>query len=103
MSYLNEMQAFAYEQGYVGRIVPDGKLRRGDTIEKPNSLEAWTVAHSHHLTVGNWRTGMKCTWRPQGVTPTNQDRQELRLARIAYKATIAKKQLEASIHCICFL
>lgn len=99
MSYLNEMQAFAHEQGLLGRIIPDGKLRRANTVERPNSLEAWLVAYPNHLTIGNWRTGMKYTWRPQGNSLTHQDKEELRLARLAYKAEIAKKQLEAAKVC----
>ena len=100
MSHLNEMDAFVLEQGVLAAPVKlDGKLRRAKTVDRPNSQEAWLVAYPNHLTIGNWRTGMKCTWRPQGVTPTNQDKEELRLARIAYKAEIVKKQLEAIVHC----
>jgi len=96
MQDINEMLNFARGQGLlIDTIITDGKLRRAKTIDKPNNLEAWWVAFSNCLMVGNWRTGMKCIWHPKGYTPTHQDNESLRLARIAFKAESDKQKLKA--------
>jgi putative DNA primase/helicase len=100
MEYIYEMLTFAREQGAsTNTIIPDGKLRRYNSAEKPKSHEIWVVASQTHITVGNWRTGIQRTWHPKGHVATSQDKEVLRLARLSYKAESAKKQLEAAKKC----
>jgi putative DNA primase/helicase len=100
MEFINEMLTFALEQGAsTNTIIPDGKLRRYNSAEKPKSHEIWAVASQTHITVGNWRTGIQRTWHPKGHVATSQDKEVLRLARLSYKAESAKKQLEAAKEC----
>lgn len=100
MEYNNEMLAFTHSKGVlVDRIITDGKLRRAPTVDKPKSLEAWIVARGNRITIGNWRTGMLCTWHTKGYVSTHQDKEELRLARAAFNAEVAIRQLKAIKSC----
>jgi len=100
MIYLDEMLTFVHEHGLlVDHIRADGNIHRSATVDKPNSLEAWLIVIGNYITVGNWRTGIKYTWHPEGKHLTCQDKEELRLARKAYDVELIRKQVEALAHC----
>ncbi len=61
-------------------IVPDGKLRRCGTKDKPNSSNGWHLLFADPLAgaYGNWSTGLSDKWCMTGTALSEEDRKRLR-------------------------
>ena len=61
-------------------IVPDGKLRRCGTKDKPNSSNGWHLLFAEPLAgaYGNWSTGLSDKWCMTGTALSEEDRKRLR-------------------------
>ena len=70
------------DAGLGDALIPaDGKLHRFRVSkDRANQRTGWAVLHPDgvpHGTAGDWRTGARVTWRPDGVAATEADRRDL--------------------------
>jgi len=79
-----------------GEVVPDGKLRRCPTIEKPRSENGWHVLHTDPPAgaFGDWGTGLSETWSMTSEPLPPAERQRLREAIEEQKVEREAKQVE---------
>jgi len=102
MNNHNMMLSAMHEFGLTPtHLIDDGKIHRFGTITKPKSCNGWSFvcANFKYAIFGDWSTGIRKTWRPQGYRFTRQDKVELNLARAAEKAMRIKNHRKAICRC----
>jgi putative DNA primase/helicase len=74
--YTDEFRVFLLEAGLQpGDIVPDGKLYRCPTEDKPRSKNGWYVLYDNPLVgvCGNWRTNKERIWTAKNTLSASDE------------------------------
>lgn len=77
-----------------GTVVPDDRVHRCGTVERPRSKEAWYVLHADPSVgaYGSWRTGLRGTWRPDHPVDEDPETRRRRLGRIEAERKARQKE-----------
>ncbi len=98
MDAVNDFQREVERAGLIpSEVVPDGRLRRCGTSDKPQGKDGWQVLYSDPLAgaFGNWRTGESRTWSGGGTLDRTARR---RIQKDIEKQKQAREQEDAERH-----
>jgi len=102
MNYYNELLAAAHAFGLtINKLPDDGEIHRSGTLAKPKSLVGWAYVGPNYkyAAFGDWSTGAKQAWVPQGCSFTHQDKLTLKLLSKANKVKRINNQIKAISQC----